>query len=175
MLVLLHQPLPVGGHQPRHLHGQAHHGGGDLKQLGIPVEVAVAVVGHGEAEGPRRLLIQEDGHAEEGELRLLPLLLPEHAGAIQEQGLLAGLGQPHGLAAHQDAAVDALPRLVVGPLRRLPGQAPGRLDAQPLPFIIGQEDGPVQGPEGLRQDLQGPGQRRAEVRGSQGVAELQQG
>ncbi len=175
LLVLLHQPLPVRRHQPGHLHGQAHHGGRDLEELRVPVEVPAAIVGHREAEGPRRLPVQEHRDAEEGHVGLLPLLGLQHAGAIEEQRLQAGLRHHDGLARGQHPPVDALAHPVAGPGHLLAGQAPGRLHPERAPLLVRQQDGAVQGAEGLRQDLQHPGQRSPDVRGGQSLAQLQQG
>ena len=175
LLVLLHQPLPVGRDEPGHLHGQAHHGGRDLEQLGVPVEVAVAVVGHRETEGSRRLPVQKHRDAEEGHVRLLPLLLLQDAGAVQEQRLLAGLGHHDGLAAGQHPPVDSLAHAVARPRHPLARQAAGRLDAEGRPLLIRQQDRAVQRPEGLRQDLQHPRQGGPDIGSRQSLAQLEQG
>ena len=97
---------------------------GDLKDLGVALEVAAHLVGRGEGQGSHGLAVHKEGHAEEAQVPLLAALLPQEARAVQVEGLLAHHGHHHGLAGLEHAARDPLPGPVAGPVHGLAAQTP---------------------------------------------------
>ncbi len=103
-------------------------------------------------QGPDGLMIDLDGHADEGDFVLLPGA--PGAGAVQEVGLLADHRHHRGLPGLHHPAGDAFPQLVAAALAGLGGEAVGHLDLQLRGLGVEDGDGAPAHAHALGQDLQ---------------------